>query len=293
MVELSAYYTGLLLNVGTNIILALSLYITFKTGQVSLGHAGFMAIGAYFSAVLTVKFGVPLLLAVLVAGIPSALFGVLIGIPVLRLKGLYLAIATLGFGIIVQIFFENFSYTGASMGFFGMKGTSIALVYAIVLILVYVFWKLDKSRIGRAFEAIKEDEIIAESMGVNTVPLKVASFAIGAAIAGIGGALDAHHSFYIDAHDFGFMRSVTILLFLVFGGAETFIGAIVGATLLTLLPEWLRFLNDYRMIFYGFLLIFLMIFRPQGLIDKKLLMFFKPQRFIEKRLFTKRKLEKN
>lgn len=268
---LSSYYTSLLMDIGINGLLALGLYITYATGQVSLGHAGFMAIGAYCASILTVKFGVPLVAAVLIAGFPAALFGIFIGIPVLRLKGLYLSIATLGFGIIVQIFFQNFSYTGASMGFFGMKGTNLTLVYGLLAILVYFFWRLQKSRLGRAFEAIKEDEIIAETMGVDTVPLKVISFAIGAAIAGMAGALDAHHSFYIDAHDFGFMRSITILFFLVLGGAETFLGAIVGAAILTVLPEFLRFLKDYRMIFYGGLLIFMMMFRPQGLIDRKML----------------------
>jgi len=267
---IGSYYNGLLIDVGINIILALSLYITYSTGQVSLGHAGFMAIGGYFSSIMTVNFGFPLYLALILAGFPSALLGILIGIPVLRMRGLYLAIATLGFGIIVQIFFQNFSYTGASMGFFGMKGTNLTLVYSIVLMLIYFFWRLEKSRLGRAFEAIKEDEIIAETMGVNTVHLKIAAFAIGAAFAGIAGALDAHHTYYIDSHDYGFMRSVTILLFLVLGGSEIFWGAVAGAIILTVLPEALRFLKEFRMVFFGSLLIFMMIFRPQGLIDKNM-----------------------
>lgn len=268
---LSSYYTSLLMDIGINSILVLGLYITSATGQVSLGHAGFMAIGAYCASVLTVNFGFPLIIALLIAGVPAALCGIFIGVPALRLKGLYLAIATLGFGIIVQIFFQNFSYTGASMGFFGMKGTSLTMTYGLLAILVYFFWRLEHSRIGRAFEAIKEDETVAETMGVNTVPLKVVSFAIGASIAGMAGALDAHHTYFIDAHDFGFMRSVMILLFLVFGGTETFLGALAGALIFTVLPELLRFLEGYRMLFYGGLLVFMMIVRPQGLIDKKMI----------------------
>jgi len=256
---------------GINIIMALSLYITYKTGQISLGHAGFMAIGAYVSSILTVNFGFNLIIAIVIGGIITTIFGILAGLPVLKMEGMYLAIATIAFNMIVQVFFNNFKYTGASRGFFGMKGTNLLNVYLLVIIIIYIFWKIDNSRFGRAFEAIKQDKIVAGAMGINTATLKLISFAMGSFVAGIGGALEAHHVFFIDAHQFGYSHSVNILFFLIIGGGETIIGPVLGAIILTVLPELLRVFSDYRMFLYGISLILIMILRPQGLIDRKLL----------------------
>lgn len=262
------YLTGIFIQIGINVILALSLYLTFSTGQISLGHAGFMAIGGYFSSILTVKFGFPLLGAMVLAGLLSSLVGILVGYPALRLKGIYLAIATMGFGIIVQIFFQNFNYTGGPMGFQGMRGTNLILTYATAAVVTYLIWRLMNSRIGRAFEAVNDDEIAAEVMGIDITRIKILAFLMGAGLAGIAGALDAHYVYYIDSHNYSFMRSVEILLFLIMGGSQVVWGPILGAAIFTSLPELLRFMAGYRMIFYGFLLIFMMIFRPQGILDR-------------------------
>lgn len=266
------YLTGIFIQIGINIVLALSLYLPFSTGQISLGHAGFMAIGGYFSSILTVKFGFPLLGAMALAGMLSCVFGILVGYPALRLKGIYLAIATMGFGIIVQIFFQNFGYTGGPLGFQGMKGTNLILTYVTAFVVSYLIWRLMNSRIGRAFEAVNEDEIAASAMGINITRIKILAFALGAGLAGVAGALDAHYVYYIDSHNYSFMRSVEMLLFLIMGGSQVVWGPILGAVILTSLPEVLRFMAGYRMIFYGCLMMFLMIFRPQGILDRRLLL---------------------
>lgn len=265
-----SYLGGIFIQIGINIILGLSLYITFATGQVSLGHAGFMAIGGYASAVITVKLGGSLPVALLVAVVLAGFFGLLVGYPALRLGGIYLAIATLGFGIIVAVFFENFPYTGGSMGMQGMTGTTVYLVWGLVVLISFMTWQLTNSRWGRAFQAVREDEIAAKSMGINVTFIKVVAFVLGAAVAGIAGALDAHYMFYIDSHNYSFFRSVEMLLFLILGGSEVIWGPILGAIILTSLPEVLRFMQEYRMVFYGSLMVFMMIVRPQGILDRKL-----------------------
>lgn len=264
------YLTSIFIQIGINIILGLGLYVTFATGQISLGHAGFMAIGGYASAVITVMLGGPLWLALMISAILAGLCGVIVGWPALRLGGVYLAIATLGFGIIVMMFFENFPLTGGSMGMQGMTGTTLELVYGILLVITFMIWQLMDSRWGRAFYAVKEDEIAAKAMGINVTHVKLLAFGLGASLAGIAGALDAHFMFYIDSHNYTFMRSVEMLLFLVLGGSEVIWGPILGATILTALPEVLRFMAEYRMVFYGFLMVLMMIVRPQGLLDRKM-----------------------
>ena len=264
-----SYLSGILIQIGINIILAISLYITFSTGQVSLGHAGFMAIGGYLSSYLTVKVGFPFGAAIAAAAVGSGIFGLLVGYPALRLGGLYLAIATLGFGIIVQVFFENFAPTGGSMGMQGMTGTTVTLVYILVAAIIYLTWQLMNSRWGRAFEAVRDDEIAAKSMGIHITSIKLTAFVLGAAIAGIAGCLDAHYMFYIDSHNYNFGRSVEMLLFLILGGSEVIWGPVLGAAVLTALPEALRFMREYRMLFYGFIMMFMMIVRPQGILDRR------------------------
>ena len=264
------YLGGIAIQIGINMILALSLYVTFATGQVSLGHAGFMAIGGYVSAIITVQMGYPLIVAILIAALVSGTFGLIVGWPALRLGGIYLAIATLGFGIIVMVFFENFPYTGGSMGLQGMEGTNILLVYIALVLIIFLIWNMLRSRWGRAFEAVKEDEIAAKSMGINITTIKIISFTIGAFIAGIAGALDAHYMYYIDAHNYTFMRSIEILLFLILGGSGIIWGPLLGALILTILPELLRFMSEWRMVFYGLLMMTMMIFRPQGILDRHL-----------------------
>lgn len=255
-----------LIYVGINIILALSLYITLSTGQISLGQGAFMGIGAYVAGVLTVKFGWPLLAAMLAALIVTGGFGALIGFPALRLKGIYLAIATLGMGEVIRVFFNSFHYTGGLEGFSGMTGTTLGLVYLTVAACLVFTWILTTSRLGWAFKAVHEDEIAAQTMGLNITYVKVLAFSISAALAALAGALYGHFMYFINPESFGFHTSLLILFYVIFGGAETLWGAALGAVILTILPEYFRGLEQWRMVVYGVIIIIMMVVRPQGLI---------------------------
>ncbi|KGK89609.1 branched-chain amino acid ABC transporter permease [Desulfosporosinus sp. HMP52] len=254
--------------IGINLIMALGLnLITGVTGQLSLGHAAFMSIGAYASAIATVNYHVPFLGGVLIGGLVACLFGIVIGFPTLRLTGDYLAIATLGFAEIVRVQFTNMKITNGAIGFLGIQGsTTFPIVMTIAVItLVLMVW-LENSRNGRAMLAIREDEIASSAVGINTTLYKIQAFAIGAFCAGVGGALFAHTTTFIQPTDFGFMKSVDILSIVVLGGLGSIPGTIIGAIVLTAAPEILRPLANYRMMVYGVLLVIIMIFRPYGLL---------------------------
>jgi len=222
---IDAYYLHIMLLIGINIILALGLNITTGvTGQLSMGHAGFMSIGAYTSAVLSLHIGVPFWAALLLGAGAAAFFGFLLGIPTLRLEGDYLAMVTIGFAEIVRVFFLNFESGGKAVGLSGIpENTTFILVWVIVIIVVVLNTKLLNSRTGRAFYAIREDEIAAEASGINTTRLKVLSFTIGAFLAGLGGGLYAHYMTYIAPQDFGFMKSIEFLNMVVLGGDGEYI----------------------------------------------------------------------
>ncbi|EKN69105.1 ABC transporter permease [Neobacillus bataviensis LMG 21833] len=284
-----------------NIILGLSIYITLSSGQLSLGSAGFMGIGAYTSAILTINYDLPIIAGIIAGALVAGIIGILIGIPSLRLTGVYLAIATLGFGEVIRVFLINWeSVTKGAVGLSGIpqigrellkfsrdagfSPLSIGLknnqfVYLIVLILlilinIFLIWfliRLNKSRVGRAFAAIKMDEKAAEAMGINITYYKVLSFAQGAVFAGFAGALFAHIMGYISPADFSYHRAVDILIFAVFGGSDVIWGSIFGAIFMTLMPEVLRFISEYRYMIYGIVLVLMMAFRPQGIIDVPLL----------------------
>ena len=254
--------------VGINLIMALGLnLITGVTGQLSLGHAAFMSIGAYASAIATVNYHVPFLLGVLIGGLVAGLFGVIIGFPTLRLTGDYLAIATLGFAEIVRVQFTNMKLTNGAIGFLGIQGsTTFPIVMTIAVLTIFAMVWLENSRNGRAMLAIREDEVASSAVGINTTLYKIQAFAIGAFCAGVGGALFAHTTTFIQPTDFGFLKSVDILSIVVLGGLGSIPGTIIGAIVLTAAPEALRSLSNYRMMVYGLLLIVIMIFRPYGLL---------------------------
>jgi len=253
---------------GIYIIMALSFYLPFITGQISLAQAGFMAIGAYGSAVCTAKWGVPYVPAVLFGGILAGVVGFILGLPALRIKGIYLLLLTLGFGEIVRVIFINLEYVGAAAGFPSIPYQKHTLLYAyiVVFFLILFFSRLRKSRMGRAFQAIGDDETAAEIIGVNITSAKLTAFSVGAFIAGIGGGIFAHYQEYIEPLMFGVMHAVEFLVFAIFGGIQIFWGPIFGAFVLTLIPEFFRAIQDWRMELYGVLLIVMMIIRPQGVI---------------------------
>lgn len=265
---IDAYYFRILILIGINIILALGLNLTTGvTGQLSMGHAGFMSLGAYTSAILTVHFAVPFFAALLAGALVAALFGFLLGIPTLRLEGDYLAMVTIGFAEIVRVFFLNFEPGGKAVGFSGIpQVTTFTLVWILVIIVIYLNYKLLNSRTGRAMYAIRENEIAAEASGVNTTQLKVLAFTLGAFMGGLGGGLFAHYMFFIEPGNFGFMKSIELLNMVVLGGMGSIPGTILGSIILTIAPEMLRIVQDYRLLFYGALLVILMIFRPNGLL---------------------------
>jgi len=267
---------------GLNMILALSFYTTLAVGQFSLAQVGFWAIGAYSSAVLTTLYGVPLLPALLAGGALCAVIGAILGYPCLRIRGIYLALATLGFSETVQVFFANVSFQqmidGRIVGPDGLLGfrnipvqTTLSEIFGFLLLLVILLTWLNRSLLGAAMAAVREDETAAHCVGVDVVLVKVLAFSIGAAIAGVGGGLYANYASYIIAHDFNFHLTLVAVLFVAVGGIETFWGPILGALVLTVIPEYFRFLQDYRMIFYGVLVVAIVIVRPKGLIDDALL----------------------
>jgi branched-chain amino acid transport system permease protein len=271
------YYLQILLIVGIFITLTLSLnLINGFCGQFSLGHAGFWGVGAYVSAVYSVYFALPIstplnmVIALVVGFVSAALCGLVIGIPCLRLRGDYLAIATLGFGEILRIIIMNTEAVGGPRGFTDIpKWANIYWVYAIALIVIVFMLNLKRSTHGRAIISIREDEIAAENMGVNLFHYKLFSFTVGAGIAGVAGALFAHTQQYLNPNNFNFMWSVVILVMVILGGLGSITGSVIGAIILTLFPEVLRSMgghvSDLRMTIYALLLIVLMLSRPTGI----------------------------
>lgn len=254
-----------------NIILAVSLnLINGITGQFSLGHAGFMAIGAYTTAILTIDFSIPFYIALLISGIIAMLFGLIIGLPVLRLRGDYLAIATLGFGEIIRIIIQNIDYLGGASGINDIpRGLDWTGFYVITTISVLIILNIINSSYGRAMIAIREDEIAADSMGINPTFYKVLSFMIGSFFAGIGGSLYAGYFGFIQPDIFNFFKSIDILVIVVLGGLGSISGSIISAIILTVISAMLQSFPQFRMVLYSLLLIIIMLFRPQGLLGTK------------------------
>jgi branched-chain amino acid transport system permease protein len=257
--------------IGINIILASSLnLINGFTGQFSIGHAGFMAVGAYVSAVLSVKFELPFILAILGSAASAGLLGFMIGLPTLRLKGDYLAIATLGLGEIIRICILNIQYVGGASGFMGIpRYTNFAWVFALTIATLFIIKNLINSTHGRACIAIRENEIAAESMGVDTTRYKVMAFTIGAFFAGVAGALFSHYFYIAHPASFTFMKSFDILTIVVLGGLGSLTGSVTAAILLTFVSAALAGYPEWRMVIYSLMLIILMIYRPQGLFGNK------------------------
>jgi branched-chain amino acid transport system permease protein len=290
-----AYQSEILMLVGINVILAVSLnLINGFTGQFSIGHAGFMAIGAYSSAYFTVYHGQNLeralgggtfahalvfTVAILIGAVVAGVMGLLVGIPSLRLRGDYLAIVTLGFAEIIRIVILNLDVVGGATGF------SINVTYPVTFfwvglfaaITVVVVRNIVKSDTGRALISIREDELAAEAMGVNTTRYKVLSFVISSAFAGVAGVLFGHFKRFLATPDFTFIKSFEVIIMVVLGGMGSITGAVLGAIVITILPELLRQLPsvggfnfaDLRLVIYAALLIVIMLTRPQGVLGER------------------------
>jgi len=304
---LNNYDGQIVIFIGINMILASSLnLINGFTGQFSLGHAGFMAIGAYASAAAT-KLIVPSLMgaapeglgqefiffaALLFGGIIAAIAGLAVGVPSLRLKGDYLAIVTLGFGEIIRVVFQNVETLGGSLGFSGIPSyTTFNWVFITAALLVFITQNIMRSTYGKGFLAVRDDEVAAEAVGVNTTRYKVVAFVLGAFFAGVAGGLYSHFNGLIEPAGFGFLRSVEIVVIVILGGMGSTWGVLLAAAILTYLPEWLRDfevgdvnIGDFRLPIYALVLILLMLVRPQGLFGD-----FSPKRFIQ-RIRTRRQM---
>ena len=264
--------TSIIIQVGFSIILAVSLnLVTGYLGQLPLGHAGFMAVGAYtaglFWRAAVLPSGMSMVAGIVLAGIVAAIFGIIIGIPALRLKGDYLAIITLGFGEIIRVLINNLdSITFGARGLSGIpRYSNFLVVYVCVIVTCIAIHMLMKSRHGRAILSIRGNEIAAESCGINTTYYKVMAFAFSAFFAGVAGALMAGNLGILNPANFDFMQSINILMIVVLGGLGSMFGSVVAATVLIYLPFLMQPLNDWRMIIYALLLIIVMLFKPSGL----------------------------
>lgn len=279
------YIHQILILAGINIILAVSLnLINGITGQFSIGHAGFYAVGAYTSASIAYYGGaairnlvhflpqtgqdaVLLLIGLTAGAILAGVAGLAVGIPSLRLRGDYLAIVTLGFGEIIRVFIVNIESIGGSRGFVGIpKLSNFFWVYLFVVIAVMAVHNLANSSYGRAFISIRDDEIAAEAMGVDTTRFKVLSFVISSMFAGIAGGLFGHFTMYLHPNTFTFIKSIDIIIMIVIGGLGNIEGAILGAFLYTVVLEVFREFQNYRLVVFPLFLILIMIYRPQGLL---------------------------
>lgn len=274
----------LIAQIGINAILAIAIFVTFYSGQLTLANAGFMAIGAYTTVIMSLYLPTPLPLNMLVGALLAGLVSVLVGLPVLRLRGVFLAIATIGFvealrlGVIL-----NLPITGEGQGLHNPTADPLGGIVPILIslpILAYLVWRLTKSRLGQAWSAIREDELAASSNGINVPLYKMIAFIISAVLAGYAGALETHINFFVDPTEYGIGRTIQILTFAVVGGTTNVFGPIVGAVFLTALPEIVRMFAAYRDVVNGIILILIIIFRPQGIVGRGGLAIIRPRWWI-------------
>ena len=275
------YPLHLACTVGIFVILAVSLNIVVGfAGQISLGHAAFFAVGAYTSSLLAVKFGIPFWIGIFAGGFVSFLFGILLGAPTLRVRDIYLSVVTICFGLMVQLALVNLeSITGGARGIYGIPRPSIGsfvfvspqsfyyIILFFALLTIFSTLRLLRSRFGRAFLSIRENEMAAEAVGVRTTVYKILAFALSSFYAGLAGSLYAHYVSYINPDAFTFGTSVDVLVMIVIGGLGNVWGSVIGAFVITLLPEYLRFMQQYYRAVFGLGLILMMVFMRSGIIS--------------------------
>jgi branched-chain amino acid transport system permease protein len=275
-------HTVLIAQIGVNSILAVSMFLVLYSGQLSLAAPGFMAIGAYTAVLMSLYWNTPLAVNILAGTLLAGLVGFLVGLPVLRLRGVFLAIATIGFiealtlGVIL-----NVPITGEGLGLKNPTAdplTGINLILISLAVVVFVVWRLTKGRLGRAWAAIRQDELAALSQGIHVARYKMIAFVLSALLAGFAGGLESHLNFFVDPNEYGVARTVQVLTFAVLGGAGNVLGPVVGALFLTSLPEIVRVPNfDPRDVISGAILIAVIIFRPQGIVGRGGLAIIRPR----------------
>ncbi len=295
------YYVAIASIIGIHALLGLSVYLVAISGQMSFGQQGFFAIGAYLAGMGTALWGLPLLPSLVLGALLAGLIGIVVGFPALRVRGLYLAIATYGFGEVVRLVFLNIRYTktigdrvvgpnGAEgfrhvryvfdRGFTGLQ--FLGIIAAVVAGVAVLFYLLDRSKLGATLRAVEEDEVAAATVGIDVTRVKVLAFGAAGAVAGLGGGLFIHFSSYIDHDMVALPLAIASITYPILGGLGSFVGPILGAVLLVSLTEGLRVLHELRMFVYGGLIIVTMLVRPRGLVDEALVLrvkrWFRPRR---------------
>jgi branched-chain amino acid transport system permease protein len=260
-------YQNVVYALGINGLLALSMYVVLAVGQLSLGQAAFMGLGAYSSALMTLKLHLPFFVVLPASCIVPVIFALAIGVPTLRLSGVYLAIATIGLGEVLRAAYLNIDYVGGALGLSGIpERANFWMIYGLLAAAIVVLWLIGRSGIGRAMEALREDENAAQVMGINIGAYRMGALLASAVLAGVAGALSAHVSSFIGPNEYGFEPAVTILSYALLGGIGTPLAPVLGAWILTLLPELLRGFSDLRGVFNGVIIVLAVLFLPNGLL---------------------------
>ena len=286
-----AFYSAhqlLIGQMGVNSLLAISIFVTLYSGQLTMANVGFMAIGAYTSVILGLHVHTPFGLNAIAGVILAMAVAFIIGLPVLRLRGVFLAIATIGFGEALRFgVILNLDITGKGAGLTNTTADLQGGLYPILISLAvaaYVFWRLTGTKLGQAWAAIREDPLAAASQGINVPAYKMVAFVLGSGLAAYAGALDSHLNFFIDPTEYAFNRAVQVLIFAVVGGFTNVFGPIVGAAFLTALPEIVRPAHDYRDVVDGVILILIIVFRPQGMVGRGGLAIIRPRWWPRRRI---------
>ena len=263
--------SDLLLFTSINILMAWSVYIALSAGALTFGASAFMAIGCYVAGVLTVKAGLPMLSACVLGAAASGILGFVLGFPALRVRGIYLILTTLGITMSMVVILENIDYVGGTVGFGGMSGATVWHGVGAVLVVGAALWWVATSPLQRVLDAVREDDEVAASLGMNVVLVKLTAFAVGSAVAGFAGGLYGHYITFVRPDAFNFLISIYAVMFVILGGTNNFWGAALGATIMTVLPEQVQVMREWRPTVFALTIIVLLLVRPQGLITKRFL----------------------
>ncbi|MES2511522.1 MAG: branched-chain amino acid ABC transporter permease [Pseudomonadota bacterium] len=261
--------SDLLFFTAINVLMAWSVYIALSAGALTFGASAFMAIGCYVAGVLTVKAGWPLLPACLSGAVVSGVLGFGFGFPALRVRGIYLILTTLGIAMSMVVILENIDFVGGTVGLGGMAGSTIWHGVGAVLVVGAALWWVSRSPLQRVLDAVREDDEVAASLGMNVVFVKLTAFAIGSAVAGFAGGLYGHYITFVRPDTFNVLISIYAVMFVILGGTNNFWGAALGAIIMTILPEQVTFMREWRPSVFALTIIVLLLFRPQGLITRR------------------------
>ncbi|MES2399805.1 MAG: branched-chain amino acid ABC transporter permease [Pseudomonadota bacterium] len=261
--------SDLLFFTAVNILMAWSVYIALSAGALTFGASAFMAVGCYVAGMLTVKAGWPLIPSCLIGALVSGVLGFAFGFPALRVRGIYLILTTIGIAMSMVVILENIDFVGGTVGLGGMSGATVWHGAGAVLVVGAALWWVSKSPLQRVLDAVREDDEVAASLGMNVVFVKLTAFAIGSAVAGFAGGLYGHYLTFVRPDTFNVLISIYAVMFVILGGTNNFWGAALGATIMTILPEQVTFMREWRPSVFALTIIVLLLFRPQGLITKR------------------------